>query len=194
MKTVIQLTLIILCVSFTHYSNSQEVRNSKLNDALVSGSEGFYQELSMNIRYPRDARISGLIGLSVFSFKVNCNDEIVDLKFATKLEKGIEVEIARQLQTLSFNWKKCDERSEDQTIEIKIAFGINRNYSPEAADIVVNAIGDFPVETDEQLIKKLNKAIEKNKYDKAKKPLEALILRYPYNTEYRKISRLLKTK
>lgn len=171
--------------------SGQEILNADLNDAMVNGETEFYQELLMNIRFPSEARKNGIMGLSIFSFNVNCKSKITNLKFESTLDYGIEDEIRNQLNTLKFKWKSCGQRGDSVKILVKLAFSINSQYHPKEADVVVNAMGNFPVIPDKQLMDDLNIALKRNKTEEAKKYLKLLLLRYPFDNEYLKLERQL---
>lgn len=195
MNQTISIGSIIISLLFTYLAQSQEITNPKLNEALLNGESEFYHELAMNINYPRDARNNGVIGLSISNFKVNCDGQISHLNFQTTLGFGIEQEIIEKLQTLTFNWKPCEQRNENEIFSLKIAFGINGLYDPIKTDILVNAmVGDTYVISDQKLQKTLNKAIKKNDFEKAQEILKILLLRYPFDEEYLNVQQQLNNK
>ena len=192
MKTI-TIAAIIAIVFLSHLARSQDKINANLNESLVYGTKEFYREMGMKLGYPLEARRNGVMGLSVFSFRVDCNNEVVDMNFETILNYGIEEEITRQMQALKVNWKPCNVRPNER-IRIKIAFGINKVYEPEEVEIMVNAMGDYRVISDKTLRKQLNKAVKKNKAEKAQEYLKILLARYPFNEEYLKLQTQLNVK
>jgi hypothetical protein len=145
----------------------------------------------MELRYPKAARENGVIGLSILSFKVDCKNTPYDFIFTTKLKHGIEDIIKKTILKTKGNWSSCEKRNKQDRINLKIAFSINSLYEPENTDFVINAFGQFTVVEDAILIKKMEKAWKKQKYQKARPYLEDLIRRYPFNEEYqKKIQRL----
>lgn len=191
MNLVKSIIFFSICLMLNTKVSAQEILNADLNEAMVNGETEFYQELLMNIRFPSEARKNGIMGLSIFSFNVNCKSEITDLKFKSTLNYGIEDEIRNQLNTLKFNWKPCGQRIDSVKILVKVAFSMNSQYHPKEADVVVNAMGNFPVIPDKQLMDDLNIALKRNKTEEAKKHLKLLLLRYPYDDEYLKLEQQL---
>lgn len=118
---------------------SQEARNPTLNNAFIGGEPAFFRHILMNIDYPLEARTSGVMGLTEFSFKINCDANPYDFIFTTKLGFGIEEEIRDTIMKTKENWKDCNERNSEDSITLKIAFSINDKFDHEEADLVVNA-------------------------------------------------------
>lgn len=191
LKTVVLFSCIL---GFSESANAQSVTNIELDEALVNGEGDFFRPLGQKLQYPAEARGNGIVGLSIFTFKVNCNQEVIDLKFESELDYGIENEITIQLNTLKFNWKLCEQRDNNKLFRLEIGFGINNKYKPESAQLVVNALGDFHVVSDKRLMKKLNKSLKKNEMIKVSEYLKSLLLRFPYNQEYLKLQEELNKK
>lgn len=166
--------------------NSQEVKNTTLHDAYITGESGFFNNFVMKVRHPPEALRKGIMGLSVFSFKVDCEGIPYDFIFTTILRHGIEKEIKETIMQTNGNWRDCNERNSEDRIKINIVFSINQLYNHDSADVVINAMVPFHVVDDAILIKQMNKALKKKKYEKAKTSLEQLIMRYPFNEDYHK--------
>jgi hypothetical protein len=157
-----------------------------LDSMYTDGEPAFFERLSKTLRYPAAARTNGVMGLSAVSFKVDCNNKPHAFIFTTKMGFGIEDELQKTLVKSVDNWIECNKRDTSQRINLKVAFSINKLYRGEYADLVFNAMGNFPGVSDEQLKKDLEKALEKNQREKAQAALTKLVMRFPYNQEYRK--------
>lgn len=174
-KNQIKFVFLFFLMLFVGSVYSQQVSNTTLENSYLKGEKGFIRHLAMKLRYPKKARENGIIGLSILSFKVDCQNMPYDFVFTTKLKHGIEETIKETIIKTKGNWKSCEKRDKDERINLKIAFSINSLYDPENTDFVINAFGQFTVVEDNILIKKMEKAWKKQKYQKAKPYLEDLI-------------------
>jgi hypothetical protein len=162
-----------------------KIFDKTLNGSYKTGEEGFFRYMSLTLRYPAKARTNGVMGLSVFAFKVNCDNKPYSLQFKTKLGFGIEEEIESLIKKTEGHWLPCSERDTVGWINVKVGFTINGLYNPEDSFIVLTAHGDFPGVSDDTLINDLRKATEKNKTKNMRAALTKLVMRFPYNQEYR---------
>ncbi len=187
------MRLVILCILSVIIipANAQVVVNPKLNEALVKGEKSFFQLFSLDIQYPEKARREGIMGLSVLSFEVDCDQNITNIQFHNKLGYGIEEELTRQLTSLSCQWKKCEVRLPETTIDLKLCFSINHVYEAREADIVINAFGNFKTLSDKTLIRRLNKSLKKNQPETAITNVDLLLMRHPFNPEYKEVKQIL---
>ncbi len=72
-----------------------KIFDERLNKSYKTGQDGFMRYVGLNFNYPVEARTKGVMGLSVFAFKVGCDVKPYGLQFKTKLDFGIEQEIER---------------------------------------------------------------------------------------------------
>ena len=95
------------------------------------------------------------MGLSVFSFSVDCKNTPQDFIFTTKLGYKIEEEIEKTIRSTKGNWKECGKGNSNPRINLKIAFSINFLYSPdEEVDCLIDDVSRFKVVEDATLQKK----------------------------------------
>jgi hypothetical protein len=160
--------------------------DERLNKSYESGEEGFVRYVASNLNYPAEARTKGVMGLSVVAFKVGCDGKPYGLQFKTKLGFGIEQEVERVIKKTKGDWLPCNERDTLGWINFKIAFTLNDLYDSPDAFLQVSANGDFPGVSDDTLIEDLKKATQENKHEEARMALTKLVMRFPYNQDYRK--------
>jgi hypothetical protein len=129
---------------------------------------------------------NGVMGLSSFAFKVDCNGKPHSFKFKTKLGFGIEEELETTIAKKLDQWTDCAVRDTSTWVNIKAAFVLNGLYKSPDADLVFTAHGPFPGVSDDQLLKDLEKATKKGKDEDARAALTKLVMRFPYNQEYKK--------
>lgn len=180
----IQNVLIIFFtfLSFIHYG--QTIGDGKVDEYYSEGGKSFARYVGSSMKYPKRAREKGTMGLAIFSFRIDCQNNPTDFIFENQLGNGIEEEIERIIKTTQGGWVSCDERDESERIKLNFAFSINGYYDPPTTSIVLVAHGSFPVVTDKKLEKQYRKALKKGKLDKAKEAIEELIKRYPNNNIY----------
>ncbi len=147
------------------------------------GKESFVKYMKDNVPYPETAKTEGLIGLSIVTFKIDCENAPYDINFYTQLGYGIEKLIKKAIENSAGNWINCNEK--ERLIRLHIAFDINKYYSHEKEDFTIYAEGPYEVMTDESLAQFFNARLKKEKYKQAKYYLELLLLRYPYNEAYK---------
>jgi hypothetical protein len=167
-------------------TESPRIFDARLNESHKDGEEGFIRHIASILIYPAEARTNGVMGLSVFTFKVGCDNKPYGFRFRTKLGFGIEEEIERAIKKTKGDWLPCSERDTVGFINYRIAFTINNLYDSHDAFLEMSANGDFPGVSDHTLIKDLEKATKENNPEETKKALTKLFMRFPYNQEYRK--------
>jgi hypothetical protein len=162
---------------------------SALNNSFKGGVDAFRLFVTNKLYYPRDARINGTIGTSIFTFGINCDTEMpFDFEFETKMGDNIEDAIINAIMSTQGSWYACST-SNSERIRIKLSFTIN-GVGPVAKDAlaVINAMDSGNQALDDgKLIDRALKAQRKNKIDKAEKYVNQLIARYPDNSEYRQM-------
>lgn len=167
---------------------------ASLDSAYKNGVDAFWQTLAKKVEYPKDARTKGVMGLSSFAFKVGCDNIPHSFLFKTKIGYGIEEEIETAIKACLTDWVDCGKRDSAEWMNFRIAFGLNDLYKPTDADVKITGLGPFPGESDEKIISDLERALKKGQDNYARLALSRLILRFPYNQEYRKQLRELNAK
>ena len=125
---------------------STTIFDERLDKSFKDGEAGFARHVGLTLVYPLEARTNGVMGLSVFSFKVGCDNRPYAFNFRTKLGFGIEQEIERVIKKTKGDWLACSERDTLGPINYRIAFTINNLYDSEDAFLQLSANGDFPQE------------------------------------------------
>ncbi len=181
------LSILIAC-TFINISNAQNSEILSPGDYFLNGKGEMEKFLTQNMKYPPDAMFNSIAGLSVVSFKIDCVNEPSDIRFETTLGYGFEEAVKDALLLTKGKWSDCNEISNNGRVSVKIAFSINNVFLPVDADVYVNIIEEGNLIMDDRtLVEKVNDNVKKEKYAKAKKYLELLILRYPYNEDYKKL-------
>lgn len=188
----IQKIIILIASIFTHglILNAQIDTVYSPFDYYNGGRNAFGRHICETIDYPADARFKGIDGLSVFSFKIDCNKGPYDITFLSTLGYGIEESITNVLKETKGNWINCEDLPIDSQFTIKLAFSLNSVYMPgqdEMDFIIIADIGDQRILTDEKLTKKVNDLNREGKYKKSKKYLMNLIRRYPFDKDYKRL-------
>jgi len=192
---VFTVAVFLICLTLTFPTSGQRTKvtregtsifDERLNKSYKSGEEGFVRFVASTLNYPVEARTKGVMGLSVLAFKVDCDGKPYGLLFKTKLGFGIEQEIERVIKKTKGDWLPCNERDTLGWINFKISFTLNNLYDSPEAFLQMSANGDFPGVSDDTLIADLKKATEENKPEEVRMALTKLVMRFPYNQEYRK--------
>ncbi len=187
----ILMAALVMCSDLTF---SQRKPNQIIESSYTDGESGFFERLGKILKYPAEARTKGVMGLSVVSFKVGCDNVPHSFIYRTKLGFGIEEELQKAIEKTN-NWLVCDKRDSSQWINLKVAFSLNNLYYSKDSDLDMNAMGSFPGVSDDQLKTDLEKALKKQKSEKAISALTKLLMRFPYDLEYKKkLQELLKEK
>ncbi len=177
--------LIILFIFIPFIANAQ-MGNEELNKMYAGGTSEFRKVISSNLVYPHAARQNGTVGTSLFSFKVNCDNNMpYDFQFETVMDDGIERAVIEAVQKTKGGWLACSSETGER-IRTMLSFTIN-SEGPVAKNAlaVINAMDPFnQVLDDAELLKRTSRAIEKNKTKKAEKLVQQLIARYPDNPDY----------
>jgi hypothetical protein len=193
------LLLIVVTIALSgQMSNGQPYPKAPhlapIDSAYQNGVYAFWKTLATNIHYPRVARANGVMGLSSVAFKVGCNNIPHSFLFKTKIGYGIEEEVEATIKEDATDWVDCSKRDTTVWMNFRLAFILNDLYKPIDADFKVTGNGPFPGESDEKIISDLERALKKGQDNYARLALSRLILRFPYNQEYRRQLRELNAK
>lgn len=178
--------IVVTCIGWQVVS-AQKIFDEGINKSYKGGEEAFAMYLGGKLRYPADARRSEIMGLCVVAFKVDCNNKPNEFLFKTKLGFGIEDEVRNVISSTEGSWLPCAERDTLRWMNFKIAFTINDLYKSPDAFLVLTAKGHVSGASDQSLINDLEWAMKKEKTDKAREVLTLLVMRFPYNQDYRKM-------
>jgi hypothetical protein len=165
---------------------AQKIFDEGIDKSFIGGEEAFARFLGEKLRYPAEARTNGIMGLCVVAFKVDCQNKPHQFLFKTKLGFGFEDEVRRVISLTEGKWLSCDQRDSLGWKNFKIAFSINELYKSDDAFLVLTARGDVSGASDKSLLNDLEWARRKGKTEKAREILTLLIMRFPYNQDYRK--------
>jgi hypothetical protein len=186
MSRLLLIGLIAILSFGGHTVIAQKIFDEGIDKSFKGGEEAFARFLGSHLRYPAEARTNGIMGLCVVAFKVGCENKPNEFLFKTKLDFGIEDEVRRMISSTQGQWLPCAERDTLRWMNFKIAFTINGLYKSPDAFLVFTAKGHVSGVSDERLLKDLEWAMEKEKTTKAREILTLLVMRFPYNQEYRK--------
>jgi hypothetical protein len=180
MKRIITLIFVtFLSIGFTYAQDS-----TILDQIYVGGKLAFSQKVYSYVSYPVEARQNGIIGLSMVSFKIDCNGNPYDFNFKNKLGNGIEESVQNAILHTAGSWKDCENRDLGQLVNLTFGYSINKLLNTETADFVLVAYDGVKIKTDKQLETEFEKYSKKGDYKKAKTAIEILANRYPNNLEY----------
>ena len=162
---------------------SQDSLSVQPDNYYTGGNEAFIKYMKDNVPYPEIAKSNGLIGLSVVSFKIDCENAPFGFIFHTELGYGIEKNIQNAIENTEGNWVNCGDN--EKLIRLHIAFDINKHYSHEKEDFTIYVEGPYEVMTDESVVRYFNNRLKKENYKQAKYYLELLLIRYPFSEDYK---------
>jgi tetratricopeptide (TPR) repeat protein len=156
------------------------------------GNSAFLKNLSESLRYPdRSTSGTALVKFSMFDGRV------VSVEHLVSLGGAFDEEIARSIYRLEDYWTKiADTLSfiipvKFRTADVDFYTGpYPEHYIDEIVVIGYRMVNGQQIEsggisTDQALIDRMNKALEKGKFNKALKPLDELLERNPVNQQLR---------
>lgn len=155
-----------------------------LDQLYVGGKFAFNRKVASYISYPEEAEQQGIIGLSMVSFKVNCEGVPYNFHFKNKLGNGIEDATQDAILSTAGNWADCNNRDSERVVNLTFGYSINSLLNTETADFVFVVYDGVKIKTDKQLETEFKKFSKKGDYKKAKSAIEILVSRYPNNKEY----------
>ncbi len=182
MNSKIQIRTLLLSVTLllSGALYSQKDVTIDINKYYKGGENEFLMFIAKNVSYPENARENGIMGLSVFSFKIDCENSPYDFKFNTHLGYGIEEGLQKTIIKTKHKWIACNDSSANGRINMKIVFSLNGDYGYKDADFYLIADCSNRILSNNGLIKKYDKSVKKEDYNQAKEYIKLLRLRYPY--------------
>jgi TonB family protein len=195
-KVSITVVRIILCISL--FSESllaiQTDTLQTIPDYLFNGGEDrFYQLLSKHIEYPLEARSKLQVGTVIVAFKISERGEINSIEFLNSISSYVDKEIINSLKKTRKLWLS-PENGSDHVFMLPIRFDIYgctyRHEKPPqdkfCKELIVKAESsgteqDLFFTSDDTLIQEYFTLRKSNRLKEARKVLEELIDRNPFN-------------
>ncbi|MEQ8549170.1 MAG: hypothetical protein RIC03_14750 [Cyclobacteriaceae bacterium] len=172
----------IVFLNFNAYSQEQNI----LDSCFQGGAKNFYQLIGENLKYEDRPKV----GLSILYWEIN-KGQIQNVSVLNSLGESTTKELKRVLQLTENNWTVKEEVVKC-FLPIKFKIGgsdyfVDPYPQHYLKEVGVSGYGGFAssITSDEQLISKMNKFIEKGKYKSAIANLDIVIQRNPLNKQLR---------
>lgn len=182
------LSLLSLDIQSQWDKNYEEVIKSRYEGGLKEFEALMYSHL----RYPRISLQNCEMGEGLVEMLIGKSGEIKELKLVNNLTSELEDEILSSLEITKGKWKKGEKE-----IELKMSIGFRiGNDQVMGGDLKVTAIrlvnSANGCRSNQEIEKKLKRAIKKGNKKKAEKMVEELLRRSPLNSDYHEMNNKLK--
>lgn len=190
-----QLTSILVLLIFTGWSQSTEMadqisesRNKTIRHQLdfrfKGGSGDFERVFFANVEYSPEARKACIMGVTIMSFKVDCNNKMSDFRLKNPLGYGLNEKMGTFFTSTEGKWNACTDEKYTR-FEIPILFVIEGTETGGNGFFVVEGkYPGFKCKNDAYFLEVFEELKGKSKSKKALHALDELIKRDPYNTTY----------
>lgn len=194
MSTFRKIAFILLTVTFCLSATiGQAQENDSFGEFLEKyfegGEEAFLEAVYLNINYPLEARTSCGIGQLHVKIAINPSRGLKEIEFLNPFGLGVEPDVIQVLKKTNSRWKGLGE-----VREFEFSIGYQLCESPVVnGDVKVRAYSvaseckDSGCLSNESLLLKIKKGIEKEKYNKAEKHWDELIRRGCRSEEFLKL-------
>ncbi len=196
MNTKFYYLLIILLIAFTQaftQSGEQsmsisESRNKNIKHQLdfrFKGGSGEFERVFFTIvDYTEEARKGCIMGVSIMSFKVSCDNKISDFRIKNPLGNGLNEKLGQFFSATEGQWNTCSDEKYTK-FEIPIMFIIeNAETAGKGYLTVEGKYPGFKCKSDAYFLEEFEKLKTKKRSKKALQALDELIRRDPYNNDY----------
>lgn len=196
MLTKFNLLLFVCLISFTQaftQSGDQsfsisESRNKNIKHQLdfrfKGGSGEFEKVFFSHVEYSEEARKGCIMGVTIMSFKVSCDNKISDFRLKNPLGNGLNEKLGQFFSATEGQWNSCSDEKYTK-FEIPILFIIeNAETAGKGYLTVEGKYPGFKCKSDAYFLEEFEKLKAKKKTKKALQALDELIRRDPYNNDF----------
>ena len=180
------VALLFLVTLFPLQAQQTTDLDQVLDTRYTGGSKAFLELIYRNITYPAAARNSCGIGNLHVEITVSKSGQLRKLDFLNDFGYGVNDEVASILLATKGQWLPGEE---EVTVSLSIAFQLFETPKVEGDVTVIAHTGstsqtDSGCDSNEELIAKLGKAIEKDKAKKVEKLVRELTRRGCFTAEF----------
>jgi hypothetical protein len=165
-----------------------ESRNKNIKHQLdfrfKGGSGEFERVFFAHVEYSEEARKGCVMGVTIMSFKVSCDNKISDFRLKNPLGNGMNEKLGQFISATEGQWNTCSDEKYTK-FEIPIMFIIeNAETAGKGYLTVEGKYPGFKCKSDAYFLEEFEKLKSKKKSKKALHALDELIRRDPYNNDY----------
>ena len=190
-------TLVLMIIVFFSINNNSLLAQEKLIDLRFEGkSDGLLSVLLHNIQYPVESQENNSMGYSISGITITPKGEIDNISIINSINNSIDEEVKRVLKMTKNKWLKSDSITTNQTFYVQIVFVINTPSNPsedynqvkdgynflESAFVTAVAVKGNP-KSNISISKEISKFCKSENYEEAKKNIDELIRRNPFNKD-----------
>lgn len=192
MKLLPLFVLFTISILTTDQHNSPDTNYQEVIEARFEGGvEGFESYVYSRMRYPRSSRQNCEMGEGYITMRIGEGGEIVEINQMNNLTPALDQEIMQTMKLTAGKWKKGEKES---LLKMSVGFQIGLDQEIEG-DLKVTALSPNNDQkgcgTNQELEAKYKRAYDKGKQRKAKKLIEELLRRDPFNSQYKKMEEAL---
>jgi hypothetical protein len=164
-------------------------RNKQLHDLLDYRFRGgfytFEKLFLQTVKYTDMARQNCVIGITIVSFRVDCDGTLRDVKIKNPLHYGLDEQIQKFMQLTNGHWNKChDDKYTRFSLPIQFTMKGTQTDSIDPVIVLEGKNPGYVCSSDAYFLEKAKEALAKKKGKKAQLYIETLIKRNPFNDEY----------
>jgi len=162
-----------------------------LDYRFKGGSGEFEHVFFSTVTYPENAKNNCIIGTTILSFTVSCDNEIGNFSLRNPLHYGLNEELQKFLSATKDMWNTCNDDKYTK-FEVPVLFNLIGTETGAKGFLTLEEDNPgFKCKDDSYYFEQFERLREKKKVKKATKMLDMLIRRDPYNTEYYDLKREL---
>ncbi len=157
----------------------------QLDYRYKGGFYSFEKLFNQHVTYPEVLQKNCIMGIVIVSFIVNCDGVLTDFSIKNPIHASINEQLANLFDLTQGQWNECKDDKYSR-FEIPIQFRIS-DVETNTEDAVFVCETDTPgyvCNDDDYYLKKAEKLLEKGNGKKARKYIDVLIKRDPYNIHY----------
>lgn len=159
--------------------------NAFLNAHYGGGTRGFLENVYKNINYPLASRNNCNSGILIAKLTFGQNGQITNLTFYNPLDDDLEEEVTRIINLTAKGWKSS-VAGKSFIISFSFLVGV-REKLDGYINVTAEVLNSDGCETTKQLQRKLNRAVKKEKYEKALTYCIEILRRNPWSEEHIKL-------
>lgn len=162
-----------------------------LDYRFKGGSGEFERVFFSTVTYPENAKNNCIIGTTILSFTVSCDNELGNFSLRNPLHYGLNEELQKFLSATTGMWNTCHDDKYTK-FEVPVFFNLKGTETGAKGFLTLEEENPgFSCKDDSYYMQQFERLRDKKKVNKALKMLDQLIRRDPYNTSFYDMKREL---
>lgn len=180
------ILFLVFCLQICNAQSSATLKDF-LKTNYLPGPKAFLINIYENIKFPIGARTSCTVGKLKMRLVIHQDGFIEKVQFLNMLGNGLEEEAIRVMQFVKKDWLTL-EKDTTRVVDLTIAWQIGTTQVIKGD---INLVAEGRCNSNAYYLRKLEKMMKKEKYEKAKLITIELLKRDPDSSQFRQLDKVV---